>query len=128
MDFEATTIPIQEENIDAWAFVEIMGHTTVAGRLTTRKIGTEVMLQIDITKGDTEFSHSVLYGPKAIFSISPTTESWCRKFNAARSRFDRSPLPYIPPERQIGVGANHDAPAGEGDNLFTPDDDQEGII
>ncbi|MCL5266699.1 MAG: hypothetical protein M1469_01170 [Bacteroidetes bacterium] len=116
MDFEATTIPIQEENIDAWAFLEIMGHTTCAGRLTTRKIGTEVMLQIDITKGETGFSHSVLYGPKAIFSISPTTEAWCRKYNMAREKYDRSPLPYIPEGRQLASPLPEGEGQGEGDD------------
>ena len=113
MDFEATTISIQEENIDTWAYVEIMGHTVVAGRLTTRKVGVAVMLQVDIPKGETGFSHSQLYGPGAIFSISPTSEAWCRKYNTAREKYDRSPLPYIPQDHQI--------PAPQDDNDFIGD-------
>ncbi|HEU4344076.1 MAG TPA: hypothetical protein VFU31_21180 [Candidatus Binatia bacterium] len=84
------------EALDLWAMVEIFGHTKVAGRLTERKIGVNVMLQVDVPKGDKEFSHSRLFGPAAIFSINPTTEAWCRKWTASQAQYERSPLPYVP--------------------------------
>src|SRR5205807_925876 len=64
--------------------VEIMGHTKVAGRVTTRKVGVNVMFQVDVPKGDEkEFSHSRLFSPAAVFSIIPTTEEWCRRWAKA---------------------------------------------
>ena len=87
------------EALDLWALVEIFGHTKIAGRLTERKVGVNVMLQVDVPKGtESEFSHSRLFGPAAIFSINPTTEEWCRKWTAAQAEYARTPLPYIPGE------------------------------
>lgn len=89
------------EEIQAWAYLELFGHSKIAGRLTTRKLGTEVMFQVDVPKGDTELSHSELFNPKAVFSIKPTTEAWCRKWALAARSYDHSPLPFIPETRQI---------------------------
>lgn len=92
----ATTINSAEENLDCWALVEIFGHTKVAGRVTSRKVGVNVMIQVDVPRGDTEFSYSQLFSPQAIFSINPTTEEWCRRWAKAAAQYDRAPLPYIP--------------------------------
>ncbi len=97
-----------DEDIQTWAFIEIFGHQKVAGRLTTRKLGTQCMFQVDVPKGETEFSHSELYGPASIFSIKPTTEAWCRKWAKAATAYDHSPLPYIPETRQIEASATPD--------------------
>lgn len=99
---QSAVIDSTEENIQTWAFVEIFGHHKVAGRLTTRKIGVAAMFQVDVPRGmATEFSHTELYGPAAIFSIKPTTEEWCRKWAVAAKAYDHSPLPYIPETKQI---------------------------
>jgi len=99
MNIEAQTLNDPgAENIDCWALVEIFGHTKVAGRVTTRKVGVNVMIQVDVPKNETEFSHSQLFSPAAIFSINPTTEQWCRRWAKAAASYDRSPLPYIPAE------------------------------
>ncbi|HMQ79185.1 MAG TPA: hypothetical protein PKE39_04375 [Ignavibacteria bacterium] len=87
------------EEINCWAFVEIFGHTKLSGRVSTKKLGANIMLQVDVPKGETEFSHSELFSPASIFSIKPTTEEWCRKFAAYRVNHDV--LPYIPQQRQI---------------------------
>jgi hypothetical protein len=91
-----------QETIETWAYVEIMGHNKVAGRVSERKVGVAVMLQIDVPNPEDGFSHSVLYSPASIFSIQPTTEDWCRKFIAARVEY--SVLPYIPQTRQLASG------------------------
>lgn len=98
---ENVAIDAGSENIESWAFIEIYGHKKVAGRMTSRKIGTEIMFQVDVPKGETELSHSELYGPKAIFSITPTTEAWCRKWAKAALKYNHQPLPYIPEDRQL---------------------------
>lgn len=90
-----------DEQIDCWAYVEIFGHHQIAGRLTSRKFGTQIMFQIDVPKDD-GLSHSELYSPNSIFSIKPTTEEWCRRFMKMRSKMSYDILPYIPPERQLG--------------------------
>jgi hypothetical protein len=99
---DAQTIAANEETVDCWAYVEIFGHNQLAGRLTTRKFGTQIMFQIDVPKGDTELSHSEMYSPNSIFSIKPTTEAWCRKYAKFRlTQGLNEILPYIPQERQL---------------------------
>jgi hypothetical protein len=87
-------IDANQEDFQIWAYVEIMGHTKVAGRVSTRKFGVDVMLQVDVPKPEDGFSHSELYSPKSIFSIKPTTEEWCRSF--VKSRIIYPVLPFIP--------------------------------
>jgi hypothetical protein len=98
---EATQLDAEQESVNTWAYVELFGHQKIAGRVTTRKLGTEVMFQVDVPKGDAEFSHSELFNPKAVFSIKPTTEEWCRKW-AHVAENHRAVLPYIP--KQLGTG------------------------
>lgn len=87
------------EEINCWAFVEIFGHTKLAGRVSTKKLGANIMLQVDVPLGESEYSHSELFSPSAIFSIKPTTENWCRDF--AKIRVSHDVLPYIPKEKQL---------------------------
>lgn len=105
---------LQIETIEGWAYLEIMGHSKVAGRISTKKLGVSVMFQIDIPKGETDFSHTEFYSPAAIFSIKPTTEEWCRKFSTAREQYNYEVLPYIPGQKQLG---EHD------NSFFDPADD-----
>ena len=76
-----------------------MGHSRIAGRVSTMKLGVNVMLQVDVPKADEGFSHTELYAPAAIFSIKPTTEEWCRRWIASNISYEV--LPYIPPTRQL---------------------------
>jgi len=105
---EATSIPAGEDNLDCWALVEIFGHTKVAGRVSARKVGVNVMVQVDVPRVGGGISHSQLFGPAAIFSINPTTEDWCRRWAAAAAHYNRSPLPYIPEEAQCAPGELED--------------------
>lgn len=105
---DSQSIDPSTEEINTWAYVELFGHSKIAGRLTTRKLGTEVMFQVDVPKGETEFSHSELFNPKSVFSIKPTTETWCRKWAAAAKAYDHAPLPYIPETRQIAAPSSDD--------------------
>lgn len=116
---ENILIDKDQETIETWAYVEIMGHTKVAGRVSERKVGINVMLQVDIPNKDNGFSHSVVYSPSAIFSIQPTTEDWCRQF--VNARIDYPVLPYIPPTRQLAE-AEKDA------NFFDPEEEEEDLL
>lgn len=103
---EAHVVNSSDESIDCWAYVEIFGHHQVAGRVSSRKFGTQIMFQIDVPKDGEGFSHSELYSPNSIFSIKPTTEAWCRKFQKARAEYRHDILPYIPESRQL-AGSEH---------------------
>jgi hypothetical protein len=101
---------IQVEAIEGWAYLEIMGHSKIAGRISTKKLGVSVMFQIDVPKGETEFSHTEFYSPSAIFSIKPTTEEWCRKYTEAMKKYYHEILPYIPETRQLPEKPTDDIP------------------
>ncbi len=102
MENESIFIDKSQETLETWAYIEIMGHSRIAGRVSERKMGTQIMLQVDVPLNEKEFSHTELFSPSAIFSIKPTTEDWCRKFVKARINYDV--LPYIPRERQLEPG------------------------
>lgn len=108
METDKATIDPSSENLDCWALLEIFGHTKVAGRVSTRKVGVNVMIQVDVPNDGDGLSHSQLFGPSAIFSITPTSESWCRRWAKAAKAYERPVLPYIPAEptapRQIKGG------------------------
>lgn len=117
MTEQPTLVDHNSENLDCFALVEVFGHTKVAGRVTTRKVGVNVMFQVDVPKGDKdEFSHSQLFSPAAVFSINPTTEEWCRRWAKAAKDYNHSPLPYIPEApKQVAAGG------WEGDDQPTED-------
>lgn len=96
---ENILIDKDQETIETWAYIEIMGHNRIAGRVSERKVGIQVMLQVDVPNPETGFSHTELFSPSSIFSIKPTTEEWCRKFVGARVNYDV--LPYLPTTRQL---------------------------
>lgn len=99
---EALTADAKAEHLESWALVEIFGHDKLAGLVTTRKFGTETMFQVDVPKpGGEGFAYSRLLNPKAVFALQPTNEAWCRRWATEAAKYDRSPLPYIPEERQI---------------------------
>lgn len=94
---QATIVENTDAPLDSWMMVEIFGHTKIAGRVTERKIGTAVMIQVDVPKGmEKEFSHTQMFGPAAIFSMTPTSEKWCRQWASAYTTHGYAPLPYIP--------------------------------
>lgn len=99
MDSENILIDKNQETLETWAYVEIMGHSKVAGRVSERKIGVSVMLQVDVPKLNEGFSHSELYSPGSIFSIKPTSEEWCRKYISQRVSYPV--LPYIEQPKQL---------------------------
>jgi hypothetical protein len=121
------------ESIEGWAFVEIFGHDKLAGRISTKKLGTAIMIQVDVPKSDTEFSHSELFNPSSIFSIKPTTEEWCRKFTEFQLKQCRIVIPYIPekknliePHEETDKENNNDG-LDNFDSLLSPDDELDNI-
>lgn len=123
---ENQTLDSTSEEINTWAYVELFGHSKIAGRVTTRKLGTEVMFQVDVPKGEADFSHSEMFNPKAVFSIKPTTEAWCRRWSAAAGQYGHTPLPYIPETKQIETSASSSVPRDpHSATVFHNDDDDD---
>lgn len=106
VQIESAVVNSSDEALDMWAFVEVMGHSKIAGRLTTRKLGTSVMLQVDVLKPDgTGAWYSKLYAPSSLFSITPCTEEYCLKWSKEAARYNATPIPYIEAQRQLPEGS-----------------------
>ena len=113
---ESSVVNSTDEALDFWAFVEVMGHSKIAGRLTTRKLGVSVMLQVDVLKPDgSEPAYSKLYSPSSVFSITPVTREYCARWSKQAQAYDFAPVPYIaePPQRLAVTAAPESEPEDE---------------
>ena len=99
-----------ESRLPEWAFVEVMGHAKICGRLSAVKMGMAVMLQVDVLKADNSgVAFSKMFSPASLFSITPVTREYCLGYALQRERFEAAPVPYIaPPSRQITSGEPDD--------------------
>jgi hypothetical protein len=91
----AAPTPEAPERFEAFAYVELFGHTQIAGRATSRPFGSTVFFQIDVLNPDGSISYSRLVSSSAIFSITPVDEAWCKRW-AARKYPNPAPVPYLP--------------------------------
>lgn len=106
---ESAVVNSTDEALEFWAFVEVMGHNKIAGRLTTRKLGTSVMLQVDVLKVDgSGTAYSKLYNPASLFSITPVDEAFCLKWAKQAAAYDFKPVPYVDEQRQLPAGHYED--------------------
>jgi hypothetical protein len=62
-----------------WAIVELFGHTTIAGQVSSQVIGTCSFVRIDVPEINGQPAYTRIYGEKAIYSIQPVTEEVARK-------------------------------------------------
>lgn len=69
---------IQQEKFEAWALVELFGHTRVVGWVSEMTIGGGSFIRVDVPGGATR-----IFGHAAIYAISPITEEIARKLSAA---------------------------------------------
>lgn len=76
-DHIATESPAPEK-FEAWAFVELMGHNKIAGRVTEQAIAGRNLLRVDVPLEDGTF-RTQFYGGSAIFAIHPASEEVVRK-------------------------------------------------
>lgn len=105
-----------DEALDCWAFVEVMGHSKIAGRLTTRKLGVAVLLQVDVLKPDgSGVAYSKFYSPASLFSITPVTEEYCRKWSKQAAAYSFKPVPFVDEadQRRLLVGTGTGASGGK---------------
>lgn len=106
---------------DEWAILEIKGHRKHGGRVTEQVIAGMAFVRVDIPSSPPA---TRLYGPGAIFCITPTTEELARAFashSAAAEPVTRweLPAPALP-----AVGRSH-ADAGDDDDGFFDDEDRQ---
>lgn len=120
------------EPFEQWAIVELFGHARIAGRVTEEQIGGASFIRVDVPAlqirrdgGDLTVpivieereAFTRLFGPAAIYSITPTSEEVAR---LAAAEFRSEPISvYIPSlRRMLGVRAGTPPELNE-----DPDDD-----
>jgi hypothetical protein len=98
-----------DQTFRAWAVVALMGHQRVAGLCSEVQLFGEPMLRVDVP-GDGETPPlTMFYGPKAIYSVAPTTEAIA---TALAARLRPAPVqPYeLAPPRSYGLAPIADDP------------------
>lgn len=88
------------ENQVLWAVVELMGHVTIAGRVSASTSLGVPLVRIDVPGFEGQEEHSELIGGNSIYRVVPCSEEYARNLVAY---LKPKPLSvYIPPTRQIG--------------------------
>ncbi len=85
------------ETTEEWALVELMGHRSLAGRVTEVQRFGATLMRIDIP-GESDAFTTQFYGGQAIYCVTPTTEELARK--AASRLLPRPTHPLLPPAQR----------------------------
>lgn len=68
-------------SFEGWAILELMGHRKLAGLISTVTMGPQVLIQVNVYKGDAELPHlTQYYNPSSLYCLTPTTEPMARGF------------------------------------------------
>ena len=67
-----------ENRFEAWAVVELFGHTKIAGLVTEEEIGGGPMIRVDVPEVDGIAAFTRYFNQKAIYSITPVDEDTAR--------------------------------------------------
>lgn len=115
-----------QQKLETWAIVEIMGHQRFAGYVSERAIGGASLLQVDVPECDGRAAFTKLIGVGSIYAITPCTEETARA--AAQHYRTRAFHEYELPRLPAPVDQGRDAQEQEdhdGDDLYGGDDDTE---
>jgi len=80
---------MSDEQFEAYAIVEIMGHQTYAGKVSEQEIGGSSFVRVDVPGTDKRQPFTKLFGNGSIYCITPVTEETA-KLKAAYLR--RQPM------------------------------------
>jgi len=73
---------MEAEKFEAWAIVELFGHSQIAGKCSEQNIAGTNMLRIDVPETDDSPGFTRLLGSGAIYAINPVTEDHARHWAA----------------------------------------------
>lgn len=99
-----------QQKLETWAIVEIMGHQRFAGFVSERPIGGASMIQVDVPECDGRAAFTKLIGVGSIYAITPCTEETARAAaQHYRTRaFHEYELPRLPAPTAGGDDTDHD--------------------
>ena len=104
---------MSEEKFEAWAIVDLFGHTKTAGRISEFVLGGETFIRVDIPDGTEKF-HTELYGKSAIYKIALVDEPIAREM---ASRLGSRPVHRYELGNLIEEARRIEATAAEDDYL-----------
>src|SRR3954451_15011382 len=66
----------EENGIEGWAILELMGHRRLGGRLSEATIAGAAFVRIDVPhpNDSSQVAATQFYSPTAVYAITPTTE------------------------------------------------------
>lgn len=62
-----------------WCVVELFGHSMIAGLVGEQQIGGSSFVRVDVPATESQEAYTKLYGPGAIYAITPVDEETCRR-------------------------------------------------
>ena len=86
------------------ALVELFGHTRIAGLVTEQVIAGQGFVRVDVPETTRSPAFSRIFGPSAIYSMTPITEELARQL--AESIYVPEPVAYVP--RQLSEPSGDD--------------------
>lgn len=77
----AETQTQEQEKIDGWAVLELMGHRRLGGRVKETTVAGAPFIRIDIPGGEKDGKDfaTQFYAPGAVYAITPCSEEAARK-------------------------------------------------
>lgn len=66
------------ERFEAWAIVELFGHSQIAGKCSEQNVAGTNFLRVDVPETEEQPSFTRLLGAGAIYAINPVTEEIAR--------------------------------------------------
>ena len=96
---------METKGFTGWIILELFGRQVLAGMAREEMVCGAIMLRIDVPELDGVPSWTKLYGPAAIYSITPTTEDMVME--ALRHLRPRPVEPWVLPVKQIAAHREH---------------------
>jgi len=68
----------QQPTFETWAIVELFGHQIIAGLVSEQIIAGQGFVRVDVPGIDGQDPYTKMYGPNAIYCITPSDEATVR--------------------------------------------------
>lgn len=68
----------EQVKFDHWCIVELMGHQTIAGRVTEINLFGAAMMRVDVPEQEGRAAFCKFYGASAIYAVTPVEEKIAR--------------------------------------------------
>ena len=84
----------ENQSFDTFALVELFGHVRIAGRVSEQVIAGQGFVRVDVPETKKLAAFTRLFGPGAIYSITPISEEMARAL--AESIYQPEIVPMTP--------------------------------